>query len=121
MSKIATKEELFGAKLETFEIDIPRLGKSVRVRELSGKERDIFQSFVDQNTTIDEDGKPQVSIKGLRVRLIQMSIIDENGNRMFSTNDLDKLGEMPAKIIETLATKLQKLNGIGDSENPEKN
>lgn len=104
--KILTKDEIFGADdLKREKVDVPEWNGSVWVRALSGRERDKLETSI-----IGEDGKRRYD--NLRAKLVVLSVVDEEGNRLFAFEDADEVGKKSARAIDRIFTVAQKLSGI---------
>lgn len=100
-------------------IEVPEWGGAVYVKGLTGAERDAFES-----TIIQQKGKSQtVNMRNVRAKLLQLTIVDEKGNRLFSAEDIGALGSKSAKAIERLFEAASRLSGISaaDAEELSKN
>lgn len=92
--------------LKTEEVDVPEWGGSVRVRTLTGSERDAFESSL-----IAADG--QRNMANYRARLLSRALVGENGQRLFSDDEIPLLGGKSAAALDRLFAVAQRLNGIG--------
>ena len=104
---------------KTESVDVPEWGGTVLVRALSGSARDDWEaSFVDRSGK-----KAKVKPQNIRARLAVRSIVDENGNRIFSDDDAERLGEKSAAALERIFVAASRLSRIGeeDIEDLEKN
>jgi hypothetical protein len=94
--------------LQTVDVDVPEWGGSVRLRTLTGGERDKFESDM-----IDQRGKSnKMNLVNLRARLVALCAIDEGGKRMFGDNEVTKLGAKSAAVLDRLFQAAQELNGM---------
>lgn len=90
------------------EIDIPEWGGTVRIRMLTGAERDEFEaSFFDSKT-----GKTKSDLKNVRAKLISLCVVDENNTRIFLDSDVEKLGKKSGKVLSRIFAAAQALNGM---------
>jgi len=98
--------------LETQEVDVPEWGGAVRLKSLTGTERDRFEASVVQgqgrNTT--------VNMQNLRAKLVALSAIDEQGNPLFTEEDVKWLGGKSAKALNRLFNAAQSLSGLSESD-----
>ena len=98
--------------LETQEVDVPEWGGTVRLKSLTGTERDRFEASVVQgqgrNTT--------VNMQNLRAKLVALSAIDEQGNPLFTEEDVKWLGGKSAKALNRLFNAAQSLSGLSESD-----
>jgi hypothetical protein len=94
--------------MKTIDIEVPEWGGDVRLRTLTGGERDKFESDM-----IDQRGKNnKMNLVNLRARLVALCAVDEGGKRMFGDNEVTKLGSKNAAVLDKLFTAAQKLNGM---------
>jgi hypothetical protein len=103
-----------GKKLNTKELDVPEWGISVTIKELMGNELDRFES-----TTMTVDAKTGNLVPNLinaRARLVSMSLVDDNGNRMFTDTEEDilTLGSLSAKGLDRVYDACQELSGLSN-------
>lgn len=104
---ILNKAAILAAEdLKTETVDVPEWGGEVRVRTLTGTERDAFESSL-----VGEGGKRQ--LENLRAKLLSLAIVDENGARIFSDGEAAMLGGKSAAVLDRLFDVAQRLNGIG--------
>lgn len=111
------KDEILKAEdLPHEDAEVPEWGGTVRVRTMTGTERDAFEASV-----VTKDGK--ANFKNLRSKLLCKTLIDDKGNRLFSDSEEDALGKKSAAVLDRLFAIAQKLNGLGakDLEDLEKN
>lgn len=98
--------------LETQEVDVPEWGGTVRLKSLTGTERDRFEASVVQgqgrNTT--------VNMQNLRAKLVALSAIDGEGNPLFTEEDVKWLGGKSAKALNRLFNAAQSLSGLSESD-----
>lgn len=107
------KLDLSAFRPKTEIVEIPERG-SVRVRELS----------ISQRNAITERSKKEEGEGGvpLFVLLCAQGWVDDDGNRIFGDDDLDKLGEISAGVVDTIAQAIMALSRVkSDKEDTEKN
>lgn len=110
---------------EVLEIVKVNLGKGdfVYVRQMTGRERDKFeQSLIKENKAAE--GGYEKALDDFRAKLAVVTVCDEAGNLILSTNDASTLSQMmSAARLEKIVNKAQDLNKISeeDKENLVKN
>ena len=111
MTKL-TKDDIFKADdLPTKSMDIPEWGGTLTVRTLTGAERDQFESaFVNQD---------KIDIRGLKTRLIQLTVLNGDGNPMFTKADLLQLNGKSASVIDRIFQVSQRLSGLTKEDTEE--
>lgn len=84
----------------------------VRVRSLTGKERDEFEgeSITRRGRRVD------VNMANMRARLVSRCTIDSSGARLFSDRDIVMLGQKNASAIDRIFSVAQELSGLTDRE-----
>ena len=109
MTKILSKDEILATQdLRTETVEVREWGGSVRLRCLTGAERDAFEA-----TLVKEiDGKRMPDMNNLRAKLLAATIVDEDDQQMFSAADLSALGGKSAVALDRLFTVAQRLNGM---------
>jgi len=106
-----TKEAILAADdLTTKEVDVPEWGGSVRIRELTGRERDAFEEGSLDKKTRD------VKMTNMRARLVAMSAIDDSGDRLFTAAEADELGKKSATALNRCFEVSCSLSGITDQD-----
>jgi hypothetical protein len=94
-------------------VTVPEWGMDVRVRALSGKDRDGFEaSCLKAQGQPGPDGKPQLQLVNVRARLVVLSVVDETGARVFTDEDATALGAKNGKVLDQLFEVAQRLSGL---------
>lgn len=108
-----TRDAILSAQdLVTEDVAVPEWGGTVRVRGLTGTERDeIEASMVEQRGR-----KVHMNMANLRARLCAMSIVDEDGRRLFATVDVKVLGEKSAAALDRVFSVAQRLSGFSKDD-----
>lgn len=94
--------------------DVPEWGGKVKLRVMTGTERDRFESeFVGGNK----------SVEMVRAKLVAKCLCDDDGNRLFTEQEIPELGEKSAAVLDRLFSECMKLNRFskGDVEDLAKN
>ena len=104
-----TKEQILSAQdFKTEEVEVPEWDGKVRVKSLTAKERDRFEAGM-----IEGRGKDRkTNLENLRARLVAKTVVDEQGNLLFSEKDVDALGEKNAAAIDTVFAVAQRLSKL---------
>ena len=93
-------------------VDCPEWGGKVRLKTMTGLERDNFESSLFEGKT----GSEKMNYKNLRAKLLALCIVDEEGKRLFVDREVDALGNKSAKVLDKLYDVARKLNAIGEKE-----
>lgn len=118
--KILSKADILAsADLRTETICVPEWGGAVRVRTLTGTERDAFEATLVKSI----DGQRVPDLENLRAKLCAATIVDESGRQVFEPSDLLALGKKSALAIDRVFTAAQRLNGLsaGATQDAERN
>jgi hypothetical protein len=106
MKTLLNKSAILAASDLTHEdVHVAQWGGKVRVRSMSGIERDQFRAAV-----ASEEGVP---VGRFAATLLAATIIDESGERLFTTDDMAALQAKSAASLDTLAVVAARLNGLG--------
>ena len=118
MSKFLGREDILNADDRDVEIvEVPEWGGKVRVATITAEKRDKFESSMFKIRNFGtKNQKAEYSQENLRARLVAYTVVDEDGNRIFSENDIKKLGEKSAKALDRVFEVAQELNGISDED-----
>lgn len=113
--KPTLRERILAADDRQFEeIWVPEWDEHVRVRGLTGAERDSYEaSITDQRSG---SMNTRVIITNLRAKLVALSIVDEDGSRVFSEKDVVALGGKSARALQRIFEVCQKLNALTDED-----
>ena len=137
---VLTKQEiLLQDDLKKEELYIPEWKASVLISELSADARDEFEQFmVEEREKVrpkqigqvkgqgKKQDKPQVKKKEyahIRAALAAYTLVDEKGERLFSTQDIMDLGKKSGMALDRIFDVANKLNKIygQEREDVEKN
>lgn len=111
---LLSREQILGAEdRKTEDVAVPEWGGTVRVRGLSGIERDAYELSMVQ---LGADGSRQTRLDNLRGRLVAMACIDDEGNRIFTDADAHALGEKSAAALERVFDVARRLSGLTEDD-----
>ena len=111
-----TKEEIIKADdLNCEEIEVEEWGGSVRVRCMTGNERDAFEASIYEI----KGNNAHIVRENFRAKLIARTLIDENGKRLFTDKEINLVGEKGAKPLDKVFKVAQKLNGLSQADEDE--
>lgn len=110
---LLSKQAILAAKdIETRDVEVPEWGGRVRVKALTGSERDRFE----QETVARKGKNVETNLQNIRARLVVLAAVDEEGNRLFGFHDIEALGKKSAKPLDRLFTVAMELSGIRDED-----
>lgn len=113
--RLMTRAGILDAADVTYEyVPVPEWGgegAEVRVRSMTGKERDAYdaESYRLQQANQTDAG---AMLANFRARRVGRSVVDENGERLFSDKDIAALGEKNAAVIDRLDDAVSRLSGM---------
>lgn len=103
---LLSKSAILGAAdMKHEDVEVPAWGGSVRVRMMSGIERDEFRASI-----ASDEGVP---VGKFSAALLAATCIDEAGDRLFSMEDMESLQAKSAASIDAPAAVAMRLNGLG--------
>src|SRR3546814_3219346 len=96
------------------DVEVPEWGGEVRLMELSAADR----GYIEAGSVVANGQNPQLKFESLKVyreKLVGMSMVDENFERLYTNKDIaaGELGKKDGAVIERLAAKVQELSGMG--------
>lgn len=108
------KDAIFAANDRRYEIvHVPEWDGDVRLRTLTGRERDEFES----STVKTRNGKQEPDMDNFRAKFVALCVVDEDGKRIFVTkNDIGILGSKSVSALQRLFNKASEMNGMSESD-----
>lgn len=111
--KLLSRDDIVNAKdLTTQDVEVPEWGGTVRVRALNGRERDEFE----QSTVEQKNGKVKQNLANFRAKLVALTVVDENGHKLFAKNDVAILGMKSAAALQRVFNVAAELSGMSDKD-----
>jgi hypothetical protein len=111
---LLSRDAVLGADdRKTEDVPVPEWNGTVRVRALSGTERDAYEAGIVQ---LRGDGSKVVNLKNLRGRLVSLSCVDEDGARIFTDEDAIALGDKSAAALERVFDVARRLSGLSEDD-----
>src|SRR5437762_3211992 len=92
--------------------DLPGYAGSVLVRGMSGRERDEFEVSM----TVRHGKEMVQDFANTRAKLVARCVVDEDGQRLFTTADVDALGEKSGAAIDRIFGVASRLSGLRDKD-----
>lgn len=103
---MSLKDKIKAKSQQFTEVEIESLGEKVFLKQMTGAERVKYIGMIPSEES-------QEKILKAQDYMIAISLYDENKNRVFSDNEVEQIGEMPAAVIDELAVKIAEINGFG--------
>lgn len=106
---LLSRDQVLGAEDLSYEIvDVPEWGGKVRVRGLTGTERDAFEASMVKST-----GKIQkIDTANIRAKLCALTMVDDEGERLFTDSDVALLGKKSASALDRVYDAAARLSKI---------
>lgn len=107
--KMLTKDQILESQdIPEQVVEVPEWGGFVKVRGMTGIERDQFESSIMRGK-----GKNiQLNWNNIRAKLVAKSIVNGNGENLFTDADVAALGKKSAAALDRVFEIAQKLSGI---------
>ena len=108
------RDAILGAQdLPTEDVSVPEWGGTVRVRGLTGSERDAWEASLVQGAGTKH---ARLVLADVRARLLARTIVDEEGKHIFGDGDIKALSAKSAMALERVFKVAQRLSGLTDED-----
>lgn len=96
-------------------ISTPEWGKGsgVFIRGMTGAERDQFEAKV---SGLESGTSVKMDYSNIRATLVSMCAVNDEGDRIFKSSDVDALGRKSAAVLDRLFDIARSASGIGDAD-----
>jgi len=112
MSLLGKDQILTAEDLPYRDVEVPEWGGTVRVRTMSGGERDAFEASL----YIREGEEMIYKREHFRAKLLARCIVDDKGARLFSDKEIEALSGKSSKALNRLFDAAQEINAISREE-----
>ncbi len=110
---LLTRDEILGADdIKTEIIEVPEWGGEVKVKALTGAQRDRFE----QNSVEGKGKDTKVNLTNIRARLVAASVVDDNNKPIFQDSDVKQLGAKSAVALNRVFEVAQRLSGLTEED-----
>jgi hypothetical protein len=100
-----TRDQILDADDRKFtDVDVPEWGGKLRVKTMTSAERQRFQAKV--------QAQPKGVPDDLMEQIVVACVVDENGDNLFSLEDIDILSSKSSIPIATVFSAAAELNGM---------
>jgi len=113
MALLSREQILEAPDLPYEDVEVPEWGGIVRVRGLTGAERDQFEAAILER---QGNGRFRVRMTNIRARLVALACVDEQGRRLFSEQDVAALGQKSAVALQRVFEVAQRLSGLAPQD-----
>ncbi len=98
--------------LTSEEVEVPEWGFRLRVRSLTGTERDAFEASLLQTRGKDRE----INLRNMRAKLVVQSVRKADDSRVFSDAQVEALGRKNAAALQRVFRVAQRLSGLAEDE-----
>ena len=110
---ILSKRQILDAPdLKTEDVEVPEWGGTVRVRGLTGTQRDAYQFSI----VHIEGNKATSDLTNVSAKLVAASLIDEQGNLLFDEAEVNALGRKSAGALQRVFEVASRLSGLSKAD-----
>jgi hypothetical protein len=110
---LLTRDDILSVDDKVFEdIEVPEWGGTVRVRGMSGQQRDDYEASIIQQNGNDR----KVNLSNARAKLVARCLVDESGALLFTSDDVRALGRKSARALERVFDKARELSGMSEQD-----
>lgn len=111
---LLSKDQILAADDLPFEdVEIPQWGGSVRVRAMTGQEKDAFELSILREK---KDGTYEMNQENFRAKLLASTLVGEDGKPLFCVEEAALLGGKSSKALDVAFQVAKRLNAIGEEE-----
>lgn len=107
--KLLTAEQILSAKLKVEKINIPEWGGEVLLQEPTGYQRSQYEEML---TKTDNDKE----LRKLRGFCAAQCLVKENGDRLFTDEQIDVLNKTSANALDRVLASYQLMSLIKDED-----
>lgn len=108
-----SKAEILKADgLKTATVSVPEWGGDIVIREMTGAQRDVWDTMM--ASRYNAKTGQITSMKGMRAKMIVLSVVDEDGKPMFNDKDLDVISEKSSVVLDRICEAIRDINGLTD-------
>jgi len=104
---LLTADQILGAALAFTDVQVPEWGGTVRVRSMTGADREAFHESLPKTV----DGKTPLT--AFQASLVASTVVDGAGKLLFTPDQVARLREVSASALERVAAEAMQLNGLG--------
>ena len=102
--------------LPTETVDVPEWGGQVIVRTLTGEERDQYETSMIEIVGEGTNREAIPKLDNLRATLCALTIVDSEGKRLFTTDDVVELGNKSAAALDRIYDVSRTLSGLSEED-----
>lgn len=117
-SKTLTAADILAADdLQAERVEVPEWGGHIYIRPMNGNERDAFEvGVVADRERAKATGEEMDFMTGLRARTVALHACDEQGDLLFTLEQVEALGQKNAAALDRVFEKCRRMSGITDGD-----
>lgn len=93
-------------------VECPEWGGKVRIRGLSGTQRDAYESSLVVSNGTDR----KMNLANARAKMLVLAVVDGEDRPIFTSDDVRALGRKSAAPIERIFDAARKLSGMSEED-----
>lgn len=111
--KTLNRDAILAAQdLKTQRVNVPEWGGEVIVRTMTGVERDELEGIMAMQST---KATPAERLRNFRALTVALCTVDEQGNRLFTLEDVEALGKKSTASLTRIFTVAQVLSALTEA------
>lgn len=111
MAKFLTRDQILALQdRKTAVVHVPEWDCDVRIMEMSAGDREAYERMVLRMN--DQSKKVEPDISNLRSKMVAISVVDDEGRRVFTDEDVQALARKHHEAIRLIFNKAMSLNRI---------
>jgi len=107
----AKKEVFFKAKVPREKIEVPGIG-DIWIYGLTSGQKDEYENSVFRFSK----GSSRFHLANARAQLLMLTVHNQQGKRLFGDNDIGRICQIPASIVDPILNVSRRLSGMDDKE-----
>jgi hypothetical protein len=112
MALLKREDILSCVDIATELVSVPEWGGDVMVKAMNGTERDAFEASM-----VEVRGKQQImKMDNIRAKLVAKTVVDENGELVFSVGDIEALGRKSSAALDRVFAVSQRLSKLTQAD-----
>ena len=112
MKELTSEEILATQDIIEELVEVPEWKGTVRVRGLTGRERDAYEASL-----IDQRGRStKANMQNARAKLVVLSVFNADGSRKFNEAQISEISAKSASALNRIWKKALELSGMGDED-----
>jgi hypothetical protein len=106
---LLTKDQILTSEdLKTLDVEVPEWGGTIRLSMMTGRSRDLYEAGLYKGKDND------ANYDNMRAKYLSYCIVNEEGNLMFTIQDVLELGKKSSVVIDRLFTLASELNATSN-------